>query len=724
MTFLNPLYLFGLFAAGIPVVIHLLTRRRPKRIPFSSVEFLREVNVAQLRRFRLREFLLLALRTLAIALLALALSKPALKGAVGPGAGQANSSVVLLIDRSASMSATEGKESLAARAQARARAVLASLDNGDEVQVIAFDAEPAALFPQPSPDLARAVAAVASIEPRPFTTDLDAAVARGLAVLRQSARVNKELYVISDLQRAGLPGAAGQPGANPTASVGTTVAADSGATLGAAPSGLRFYVLPLAGALRPENLAVTGARLRGASGAASGYVQAQAGPAAGLDDGAAVDVTVQSFGGVGGTGGEVAVGVRDAGPGARELGRAFVPLGAGEGRALVPLSRRPTGGGEAFLPEDALELDNHRWFAGGPGGRTRLGLVEGGSRGDSPLALALAAGQEAGRVDVVRLESGALTPGALAGFDALVLDDVAELGENAMAAVVDHARGGGGVAVVLGPRARPAFYGARLFPALGGLRMGDAPRTAGSGAWTLRLAAPGHPALEGFAGRSGDPISQAAFRQAWPLLPGPSTRVLARFAPDLPALVEDGRLLVFASDVEGAWNDFPTRGAFLPLWIQSLAALAQGAGSDDLRPGQRFTAAVPVGAQAADLRFVDPVGRAIPLEQSLAEGRRRLVSPPLTQVGLHRLGMAGRPLREVAVNLDPRESDLTRMSPADARARWAAYRPIVLEGDADLERRIREGRFGRELAGLLLLLAFLCLVAESAVGRLMTPSRA
>ncbi len=306
-----------------------------------------------------------------------------------------------------------------------------------------------------------------------------------------------------------------------------------------------------------------------------------------------------------------------------------------------------------------------------------------------------------------------------------MLNDVAELGENALAAVVDHARGGGGVAIVLGPRARATFYGARLFPALGGLRLGDAPRSAGSGQWTLRLAAPGHPAFEGFAGdaraiRSRRPRSA----RRWPLSPGPSTRVLARFAPDLPAIVEDGRLVVFASDVEGAWNDFPTRGAFLPLWIQSLTALAQGAASDDLRPGQRFSVAVPVGAQAADLRFTDPAGRPIPLEQSLAEGRRRLVSPPLTQVGLHRLAAAGRPLRDVAVNLDPRESDLARLSPAEARARWSAYKPIVLEGDADLARRIREGRFGRELAGLLLLLAFLCLVAESAVGRLMTPSRA
>jgi hypothetical protein len=48
------------------------------------------------------------------------------------------------------------------------------------------------------------------------------------------------------------------------------------------------------------------------------------------------------------------------------------------------------------------------------------------------------------------------------------------------------------------------------------------------------------------------------------------------FSTDLPALVEDGRLLIFASDADGAWNDFPSRGAFLPLWLQSLRSLSRG----------------------------------------------------------------------------------------------------------------------------------------------------
>ncbi len=733
MTFLNPLYLFGLFAAGIPIVIHLLTRKRPKRIEFSSVEFLREVNVAQLRRFRLRELLLLALRVLAIALLSLALARPAVRGAVGPGRSAAASSVVPPMDRSASMGAVEARELLSTRAQGRASAVLESLEPGDEVQLVPFDARPEPLFPKPTVDHGRVVNTLRSIEPRPFTTDLEAAIGQGLELLRKSPQLNKELFLISDLQVAGLPAGARAGGA------GETGGGDSVAAAGSMPPGLRFYVLPVAQIARPENLALTGARVRSAgrtSGALSSgearasmtlasYVPAQAdasgGGAGGRAGGrmgggnAAAEVTVHAFGGASG---EIAVGVRAGG---RELGRAFVALGAGEGSTLVPLSVMPEGGGEAFLPEDAFELDNHRWFAAGPAGRTQVGLLEGGSQAASPLLLALLAGQEAGQVEFRRLEGATLSPGSLAGLDALVLNDVPGLGEAAVTAVVDYVRGGGALVVILGERVRPDFYGARLFPALSGMRLGGV-RDAGGGQWTMRLTAVGHPAFDGFPARTGEPLTQAAFRRAWTLRPGPATRVLARFATDLPALVEESRLLVFTSDVDGEWNDFPARGAFLPLWLQSLRAIARGASTEDLRPGQRLSVPVPVGERAPDLRLTDPAGRPVPLEQSLSDGARRLVSTPLVETGLFRLSAGARTLREVAVNLDPRESDLTRLTPDEARRRWASYRPVVLEGVGDLTRRIREGRFGKEVGGSLLWLALLCLLLETAIARLMTPT--
>jgi hypothetical protein len=699
MTFLNPLYLLGLAAAAIPIVIHLLTRKRPRRIPFSSVAFLREVNVAQLRRFRLRELLLLALRVLAIALLALALSRPAVKGALGSKGSDAASSVVLLLDRSASMGATESRTALSVRAKERARAVLDALEPGDEIQVVPFDARPEPLFPNATVDHGRAAAALESLEPRPYTTDLEAAIAQGIDLLARRPQLNKELFLVSDLQVAGLPPAR----------------RDSARAL---PPNVRFYVLPVGENPRPENLALTGARVRGGGGFAGGLSFGRpAGIYLAAANGGAAEVSVRSFGAAPG---EVAVGVRGDG---RELGRAFVTLATGEGAALVPLAQAPSGGGEAFLPDDALDADNHRWFAGGPSGRTQLGLIDGNPQAGSPLSLALAAGQDAGQVDYRRLEAFSLTPGALSGLDAVVLNDVPEVPDAGLAALVDYAKGGGSIAVVLGPRARAEFYGGRLFPALRGPGLGAA-RDAGGGSWTLRLAAPGHPAFEGFAARAGEPLTQAAFRRAWTLKPGPTTRVLARFATDLPALVEDGRLLVFASDADGAWNDFPSRGAFLPLWLQSLRSLSRGSASEDLKPGDRFSAPLPASERAPDLRLTDPRGRAVPLSQSLSEGARRLVSPPLTEVGLYKLSAGARPLREVAVNLDTRESDLARLSPADAKKRWASYQPVVLEGAVDLARRIREGRYGREIGSLLLALALACLIAETLIARLMTPGGA
>ena len=104
MNFLNPLFLFGLAAAAVPILIHLFTRKRPREMKFPSLEFLAEVNRSEIRRLRLKQWLLLLLRTLAIVALALAMSRPALKGTSGLGRG-ASTTVVALVDQSGSMGA-------------------------------------------------------------------------------------------------------------------------------------------------------------------------------------------------------------------------------------------------------------------------------------------------------------------------------------------------------------------------------------------------------------------------------------------------------------------------------------------------------------------------------------------------------------------------------------------------------------------------------------------
>jgi hypothetical protein len=347
MTFLNPLFLLGLLAASIPVLIHLLTRRRPKRVEFSSVEFLREVRLTELRRFRLREWLLLLLRVLAVACLALALARPALRGSASAGKG--STTALLLVDRSFSMRAREGERTLFKRAQARALEVLDALEAGDRVQVMAFDAAPTALFPDPVEDHGRARAAIESLEPSGAVTDLEAAISGALEALSRSPSLHRELYVFTDLQRAGL----GRQTPDR-----------------ALPAGLRVTFLPPTVAPGPTNRAASEARYRpGETPAVQVGVRAF-GPSAGSSD---VPVTVRAL----------------TVPGSwREVGRGFVTLSGAEARGLVIASQKIESGGEVELGADALPFDDRRAFAAGRAGAVRVGLVSGESAAPEPGAVA------------------------------------------------------------------------------------------------------------------------------------------------------------------------------------------------------------------------------------------------------------------------------------------------------------------------------------------------
>ena len=79
MGFLNIAFLAGLVAVGVPILIHLLNRRRVKRIKFSSLEFLDEVNRQRMRRVNLTRILILVLRAMAVLFLVIAFARPTMR---------------------------------------------------------------------------------------------------------------------------------------------------------------------------------------------------------------------------------------------------------------------------------------------------------------------------------------------------------------------------------------------------------------------------------------------------------------------------------------------------------------------------------------------------------------------------------------------------------------------------------------------------------------------
>ena len=107
MLFLSPLFLWGLLAASIPVIIHLINRRRHQTVQWAAMQFLLKATRESRGNRKLRNILILTCRCLVIAGLIIAAARPVVSGLMGWGGGSIET-VVLLLDRSASMEAKPG----------------------------------------------------------------------------------------------------------------------------------------------------------------------------------------------------------------------------------------------------------------------------------------------------------------------------------------------------------------------------------------------------------------------------------------------------------------------------------------------------------------------------------------------------------------------------------------------------------------------------------------
>jgi hypothetical protein len=133
--FLYPLFLFGLAAAALPVLIHLLNRRKLKRVQFPAVRFILLSQKRISRSYRLRHWILLALRTLAIVFLALLLANPIFQTGAGLFAGGGPVALVVLLDNSLSMR-WSGDGNGFKQGKDAARLLISALGDGDRAAIV------------------------------------------------------------------------------------------------------------------------------------------------------------------------------------------------------------------------------------------------------------------------------------------------------------------------------------------------------------------------------------------------------------------------------------------------------------------------------------------------------------------------------------------------------------------------------------------------------------
>lgn len=201
MVFLNPAFLFGLIAAAIPVLLHFLNLQKLKRIEFSTLSFLKELQKTKIRKLKFKQLLLLALRILLIILIVSAFARPTLETFTIAGTSAAKSSTVFIIDDSFSMSVVKSNGSHFNFAKEIVKNILGDLQQGDEAVVLFSTERKDKKFTTTLNEIERElINANVSVKKQRFNEALHTAS----ELLNSSKNFNKELFVLSDFSQQTL----------------------------------------------------------------------------------------------------------------------------------------------------------------------------------------------------------------------------------------------------------------------------------------------------------------------------------------------------------------------------------------------------------------------------------------------------------------------------------------------------------------------------------------
>ncbi|MHC4663680.1 MAG: BatA domain-containing protein, partial [Planctomycetota bacterium] len=139
MFFDRSMFLWGLLAILIPIIIYLLFRQKYQRVPWAAMEFLLAAIRKNKRRLQIENLLLLLIRILIIAMLIGALAKPMLDSASALKLHVRGSrNVILLLDTSYSMGYRTGMRSSFEKAQQMAKKIVSGLERGDNIAIVPF----------------------------------------------------------------------------------------------------------------------------------------------------------------------------------------------------------------------------------------------------------------------------------------------------------------------------------------------------------------------------------------------------------------------------------------------------------------------------------------------------------------------------------------------------------------------------------------------------------
>lgn len=612
MGFVQNTFLIALAAVAAPLVLHLIFRRQTRQVQLGTIRFLTELLNENARRRRIKKWLLLSCRMLAMALLACAFARPYL---LATQTRVSDRVVVLLVDRSASMTLRSQDGRPSERVASRAREILRGLGTNTRWELAFFDHRVEPLANEGRDGSTRNLELPGNLS---GATDYGAAMAWARDLCVKAGEAPIDLYVLTDLQRSGLDWTSAE----------------------AFPPHVSLHIEDVGQSL-VDNVAVTAA-LPSRTVVHPG-------------DDLVVDVTLFNFGPMPHEDQPVSLTLSSTSRTQRMRDTVSLDPGqAGQLTFTVPgLTAGEWTGLVSIETEDQLQFDNQRHFFVLAAPPARVLLVDGSESTAEPLAstfyleaaLRLAPRGETFAEspfspDVIRFAAAGIP--ALDDYDQVVLADVGGLSTAEAQSLGRFVRGGGGLLVFSGEQMTAescaALEGAGLLP---GRILGINRARALPFRWQTWNDS--HPLFEPFRDPQFGDLRRLAFTAYTQFEPDPQATVLARYRDDAPALLDrrvgEGRVLWFTSSADRSWGDLPRSRLYVPLVHQMLGDLAG------------LTGGGPV--------------RAVTLDADLAEDAR--FSPGVRQAGG----------RWHVVNTSPRESETDRCTPEEFAHRFGLRLPEV-----------------------------------------------
>ena len=200
ISFLHATLWPWLAIAGIPVLIHLLTRRARTKSDLPTAKFLRKSVAQQSKFWRWRQLLVLLLRMLAVAALVFAFAKPTWVSPLARKPGERTGAVVVL-DVSLSMGYNGGGVSTLSKAKAAAIDAISGLRTGDQASLVLCGAQATVPIAEPTIDISLVQAAIKAANVTEDRADASGAVSVAVEQLAKTNADGRRLYIVSDFQR-------------------------------------------------------------------------------------------------------------------------------------------------------------------------------------------------------------------------------------------------------------------------------------------------------------------------------------------------------------------------------------------------------------------------------------------------------------------------------------------------------------------------------------------